>query len=328
MMRDDLQFVFMGDSYTVGWGLWYYYWCENKLYDHINFQNSYIDLGASHSIFTDNKALMYSWENRFPALVASHFDTDYRTNCWEDIQSQKLPSSSRPHTRERVHAAATAAIIDYLKYFKKYGNETRKFFIIQTSDVERDTMFCHSYVDIEKDKIIKKIEESTSAEIAFRELLFHSMYIHSTGYLPSYEETRVNKNNLFLPYKFPYSWPTPHPSSEFGDKHDIIHNDNFEKILFHLWESIWSNIEIELKKYNCELLLVHSQEGFYKNVKLENTIEIPPDGFINGRDYEKMNIKTEIYNKYNIVIKEDHPGLQLHRRIADSIIKYIEEHLK
>ena len=37
-MKNDLQFVFMGDSYTVGWGLWYYYWCENKLYDHIKYK--------------------------------------------------------------------------------------------------------------------------------------------------------------------------------------------------------------------------------------------------------------------------------------------------
>jgi hypothetical protein len=315
-VKNDLQFVFMGDSYTVGWGLWYYYWCENKLYDHINFQKRYIDVDASHSIFTDNKALMYTWENRFPALVASHFDTDYRTNCWEDVGVYSTGGADRqpnPYSRESVHTAATAAIVNYLTYFKKYGNETRKFFIIQTSDPLRDTMLCQAYDDIDKDNIIKKIEESRSAEEAFGKLLLNSEYIHSTGYLP--------RN------KFPYSWPRVGLHS-FGDKLDIIQNDNLEKILYHLWESVWGNIEIELKKYNCELLLVHSQEEFYKNVKLENTIEIPPDGFMHSYNYEEMTIKKEIYNKYNIVIEEKHPGLQLHQRIADSIIKYIEEHLK
>ena len=29
--KNNFDLVFVGDSYTQGYGLWYYYWCKNKL---------------------------------------------------------------------------------------------------------------------------------------------------------------------------------------------------------------------------------------------------------------------------------------------------------
>ncbi len=31
----NFELIFMGDSYTQGWGLWYHYWCKNKLYNQL-----------------------------------------------------------------------------------------------------------------------------------------------------------------------------------------------------------------------------------------------------------------------------------------------------
>ena len=82
----------------------------------------------------------------------------------------------------------------------------------------------------------------------------------------------------------------------------------------------------ESKKYNCELLILHAQAQFHRNVSIPKTIKIPPGGYIN-QNLHKFTVEKEIYDKYNIVIKESHPGLQLHQKIADSIVKHIEDNL-
>ena len=54
--KNKFDLVFVGDSYTQGYGLWYYYWCENKLYHCIDYQERYHEVGAVHSGFVDNKS--------------------------------------------------------------------------------------------------------------------------------------------------------------------------------------------------------------------------------------------------------------------------------
>ena len=121
--KNKFDLVFVGDSYTQGYGLWYYYWCENKLYHCIDYQERYHEVGAVHSGFVDNKSLIYAWENRFPALVASHFNTTYTTNCWEGIGYMSAWNNNIALSRDRPQIANTKLIESYLKYFR---NECRE----------------------------------------------------------------------------------------------------------------------------------------------------------------------------------------------------------
>ena len=132
----------------------------------------------------------------------------------------------------------------------------------------------------------------------------------------------IFRNNPDLLSDAPQDIDIPYPENPA----DLLKGDNFEKILFVIWETIWSNMQIELKKYNCELLILHAQAQFHRNVSIPKTIKIPPGGYIN-QNLHKFTVEKEIYDKYNIVIKESHPGLQLHQKIADSIVKHIEDNL-
>ena len=309
----NFELIFMGDSYTQGWGLWYHYWCKNKLYNQLDLYEKYLDVHAAHSGFIDNEALNFAWSNRFPALVASHFNTIYRTNCWEDV-GHFSSYTGFPMSRERVHTAATKLIESYLEYFKKYDNKVRKFFILQTSEVKRDTILGFDY-QVEATNIINNIIN----ELSNSESMLSTQKSRDELMETAVMELLINSDELDL-----------HgiEIELFGIKRvaDLFKGENFEKILYKLWETLWSKMQIELKKYNCELLILHAQAQFHRNVSIPKTIKIPPGGYIN-QNLHKFTVEKEIYDKYNIVIKESHPGLQLHQKIADSIVKHIEDNL-
>ena len=101
--------------------------------------------------------------------------------------------------------------------------------------------------------------------------------------------------------------------------------DSIDDILFKMWEIIWLDMQKRLKQYNCELILIHTHNQFLKGVsKLENNIHFLEQGWIN-HTLQGKRVKDEILRKYNIKIDESHPGLELHREIADAIIKKIKE---
>jgi hypothetical protein len=314
------ELIFMGDSYTVGWGLWYHYWCKNKLYNHIDLYEKYMDVDAVHSGFIDNEALNFTWSNRFPALVASHFNTDYRTNCWEDI-GHFSSHIEFPLSRERVHTAATKLMDSYLKYFERYGNKVRRFFILQTSEVTRDTLLKNLGLDVEIDDKIKKIigeltVDTTSWNLSKPEVEEKLSKNVVTKLIINSEDPIFNRE---------YIKGIPYPKKAI----DLLKDDNFEKVLYYFWETIWRRMEVELKKYNCELLLVHNQGQFHDNCKLQNVVHIGPDGSIDSlsKTIKNYTVEKEIYYEYNRKILEEHPGLQSHRSIADSIIEHIEDYL-
>ena len=308
----NFELIFMGDSYTQGWGLWYHYWCKNKLYNQLDLYEKYLDVHAAHSGFIDNEALNFAWSNRFPALVASHFNTIYRTNCWEDV-GHFSSYTGFPMSRERVHTAATKLIESYLEYFKKYDNKVRKFFILQTSEVTRDTILGFDY-QVEATNIINNIIN----ELSNSESMLSTQKSRDELMETAVMELLINSDELDL-----------HgiEIELFGIKRvaDLFKGENFEKILYKLWETLWSKMQIELKKYNCELLILHTHQNTYENMSLSNTIKIGKDGYINHSLFNNETVEKEIYDKYNIVVDESHPGLLLHRKIANSIIQFIEE---
>ena len=333
--KNNFDLVFVGDSYTQGYGLWYYYWCKNKLLQGIDYQEKYHTVGAVHSGFVDNRALIYGWTNRFPALVASHFNTTYTTNCWVGEGHFAGFDNGFPLSRERPQVAGTKLIESYLKYFRKYGNEDKKYFILQVSEITRDTLLGYTHqrgkgIHKRIDDIMKEMEESIAKHrhknkpnqrdiqlknkeymwIAVRQLMINSQE-------GIFSET-LQKN---APHYNAYFREIPYPEKPS----DLFKSNNFEMILYALWEEIWSTMQIELKKYNCELLILHTHQNTYENMSLSNTIKIGKDGYINHSLFNNETVEKEIYDKYNIVVDESHPGLLLHRKIANSIIQFIEE---
>ena len=312
MSKFDL--IFMGDSYTQGYGLFYHYWCENNIEFIEEFQRIY-DIDMVESILLDNKAHQYMWDNRFSNLVASHFNTSYKTNCWDSI-GHFSSYDGFPKSRERVHTGATKIIDSYLKYFEKYGNTRKRIFVLQTSDVTRDTLLNyakHSHNNVVQDRI-SNILSDMNEKIAMDDgpnINHRRMWEAFTKLLINSDDRIFKIPNLM--YELP--WPK--------NPNNLL--DSIDDILYKMWEIIWLDMEKRLKQYNCELILIHTHNQFLKGVsKLENNIHFLEQGWINNTLRGKR-VKDEILRKYNIKVNENHPGLELHREIADAIIKKIKE---
>jgi len=318
----NFELIFMGDSYTQGWGLWYHYWCKNKLYNQLDLYEKYMDVHAVHSGFIDNEALNFAWSNRFPALVASHFNTNYRTNCWEDV-GHFSSYTGFPLSRERVHTAATKLIESYLEYFKKYDNKVRKFFILQTSEVIRDTILGFDYQTKPRNIIKNIINEWKKEE--------HQQWPDNIR--DTVMKLLINSDDGLFYNNIPdAAFPVKLLKEIYPERDDDLFKDeNFEKILYKMWELIWGKMQIELKKYNCELLLVHNRDKFCDNVILQNTVRVSDTGSIERlqalETIPDFTVDAEIDSKYNIKILDPHPGLAAHKFIARSIIKHIEDNL-
>ena len=312
MSKFDL--IFMGDSYTQGYGLFYHYWCENNIEDIKEYQRIY-DIDMVESILLDNKAHQYMWDNRFSNLVASHFNTSYITNCWDSI-GHFSSYDGFPKSRERVHTGATKIIQSYLEYFEEYGNTRKRIFVLQTSDVTRDTLLNyakHSHNNVVQDRI-SNILSNMNEMIAKDD----GPNINHRRMWEAFTKLLINSDDLIF-QKPDMMDELPWPKNP----NNLL--DSIDDILFKMWEIIWLDMQKRLKQYNCELILIHTHNQFLKGVsKLENNIHFLEQGWINNTLQGKR-VKDEILRKYNIKIDESHPGLELHREIADAIIKKIKE---
>ena len=312
MSKFDL--IFMGDSYTQGYGLFYHYWCENNIEFIEEFQRIY-DIDMVESAFFDNKAHQYMWDNRFSNLVASHFNTSYITNCWDSI-GHFSSYDGFPKSRERVHTGATKIIQSYLEYFEEYGNTRKRIFVLQTSDVTRDTLLNyakHSHNNVVQDRI-SNILSNMNEMIAKDD----GPNINHRRMWEAFTKLLINSDDLIF-QKPDMMDELPWPKNP----NNLL--DSIDDILYKMWEIIWLDMEKRLKQYNCELILIHTHNQFLKGVsKLENNIHFLEQGWINHTLRGKR-VKDEILRKYNIKVNENHPGLELHQEIADAIIKKIKE---
>ena len=330
--KNNFDLIFVGDSYTQGYGLYYHYWCENKLYHCIDYQERYREVDAVHSGFVDNESLNFQWTNRFPALVASHFNTTYKTNCWEGIGYMSAWDNGIAKSRERPQVASTMLIESYLKYFRKYGNEDRKYFILQVSEITRDTLLAYTHqkgngANKRIEDILKTMEEDIAENIQtlspYDEKAIR--FAKEQGIWEAVRKLIINSKESIFRSSLNFRQDAPDYIPYPENPSDLLKGNNFEKILYTIWETIWSDMQIELRKYNCELLILHTLQNTYENIDLENTIKVGKAGCINQGSYQNYTIETEIYDKYNIKITESHPGLRVHKEIADSIIQHIEK---
>ena len=312
MSKFDL--IFMGDSYTQGYGLFYHYWCENNIEFIEEFQRIY-DIDMVESAFFDNKAHQYMWDNRFSNLVASHFNTSYITNCWDSI-GHFSSYDGFPKSRERVHTGATKIIQSYLEYFEEYGNTRKRIFVLQTSEITRDTLL--NYANYSHNNVVQDRISNILSDMNEKIAMDDGPNINHRRMWEAFTKLLINSDDLIF-QKPDMMDELPWPKNP----NNLL--DSIDDILFKMWEIIWLDMQKRLKQYNCELILIHTHNQFLKGVsKLENNIHFLEQGWIN-HTLQGKRVKDEILRKYNIKIDESHPGLELHREIADAIIKKIKE---
>ena len=312
MSKFDL--IFMGDSYTQGYGLFYHYWCENNIEFIEEFQRIY-DIDMVESAFFDNKAHQYMWDNRFSNLVASHFNTSYITNCWDSI-GHFSSYDGFPKSRERVHTGATKIIQSYLEYFEEYGNTRKRIFVLQTSEITRDTLL--NYAKYSHNNVVQDRISNILSDMNEKIAMDDGPNINHRRMWEAFTKLLINSDDLIF-QKPDMMDELPWPKNP----NNLL--DSIDDILFKMWEIIWLDMQKRLKQYNCELILIHTHNQFLKGVsKLENNIHFLAQGWINNTLQGKR-VKDEILRKYNIKVNENHPGLELHREIADAIIKKIKE---
>ena len=312
MSKFDL--IFMGDSYTQGYGLFYHYWCENNIEFIEEFQRIY-DIDMVESAFFDNKAHQYMWDNRFSNLVASHFNTSYITNCWDSI-GHFSSYDGFPKSRERVHTGATKIIQSYLEYFEEYGNTRKRIFVLQTSEITRDTLL--NYAKYSHNNVVQDRISNILSDMNEKIAMDDGPNINHRRMWEAFTKLLINSDDLIF-QKPDMMDELPWPKNP----NNLL--DSIDDILFKMWEIIWLDMQKRLKQYNCELILIHTHNQFLKGVsKLENNIHFLEQGWINHTLRGKR-VKDEILRKYNIKVNENHPGLELHREIADAIIKKIKE---
>ena len=312
MSKFDL--IFMGDSYTQGYGLFSHYWCEHNIEFIKEFQRIY-DIDMVESILLDNKSHQYMWDNRFSNLVASHFNTSYKTNCWDSI-GHFSSYDGFPKSRERVHTGATKIIQSYLEYFEEYGNTRKRIFVLQTSEITRDTLL--NYAKYSHNNVVQDRISNILSDMNEKIAMDDGPNINHRRMWEAFTKLLINSDDLIF-QKPDMMDELPWPKNP----NNLL--DSIDDILYKMWEIIWLDMEKRLKQYNCELILIHTHNQFLKGVsKLENNIHFLEQGWINNTLRGKR-VKDEILRKYNIKIDESHPGLELHREIADAIIKKIKE---
>ena len=312
MSKFDL--IFMGDSYTQGYGLFYHYWCENNIEFIEEFQRIY-DIDMVESAFFDNKAHQYMWDNRFSNLVASHFNTSYITNCWDSI-GHFSSYDGFPKSRERVHTGATKIIQSYLEYFEEYGNTRKRIFVLQTSEITRDTLL--NYAKYSHNNVVQDRISNILSDMNEKIAMDDGPNINHRRMWEAFTKLLINSDDLIF-QKPDMMDELPWPKNP----NNLL--DSIDDILFKMWEIIWLDMQKRLKQYNCELILIHTHNQFLKGVsKLENNIHFLEQGWIN-HTLQGKRVKDEILRNYNIKVNENHPGLELHREIADAIIKKIKE---